>query len=513
MKKISRLTKVSLLLAVLFSLDKLLGVARQMLVSRQFGLSAELDVFNAANNLPDMLFMLISGGALAIAFIPVLTEVLTKDGREKAWALFSNILNLAFLITAVLALLIAVFARPLVSGNLGIAPGFSGTQIALTTKLLRLNLIATLVFSLSGLVMAGLQANQHFLLPALAPIFYDFGQILGVLILAPSESYQIGPLRLPALGLGIEGMVYGVILGAVLHLLIQIPGLKKYHFRWQPRADLKDPETRKVLRLMAPRMLSMLFIQLIFLAQDNFASRLATGSVTALTYGWWIMQVPETLIGTAIATAILPTLAELFSQQAFPQLKTKVERAGQVMLALTIPIAVIAGLVIQPLIQLLLGLGPADTARVVLVTRVFLLGISGHALVELFVRSFYAMQKPKVPLMLSAFTLLVYLGSGLLLSARYEAAGIAAANTLAYTLQALVLFILLSKVLAEKLELLPTLARAVIAALLGGAAAWLVMRFAPIPGGALAASIAAGLLGLLPAALVLRKELRALTSL
>jgi len=272
MKKLSRLTKVSLLLAVLFSLDKLLGVARQMLVSRQFGLSAELDVFNAANNLPDMLFMLISGGALAIAFIPVLTEVLSKEGQEKAWSLFSNILNIAFLVTAALAILIAIFAGPLVSGNLGIAPGFSSPQIALTIKLLRLNLIATLVFSLSGLVMAGLQANQHFLLPALAPIFYDFGQILGVVMLAPSKPYQIGPLTLPALGLGIEGMVYGVIIGALLHLLIQVPGLIKFHFRWQPRANLSDPETQKVLRLMGPRLLSMLFIQLIFLAQDNFAS-------------------------------------------------------------------------------------------------------------------------------------------------------------------------------------------------------------------------------------------------
>ena len=92
MKKLSRLSQVSLLLAVLFTVDKLLGVARQMLISRQFGLSAELDVFNAANNLPDMLFMLISGGALTIAFIPVLTEVLNKDGKKAAWELFSNVL-------------------------------------------------------------------------------------------------------------------------------------------------------------------------------------------------------------------------------------------------------------------------------------------------------------------------------------------------------------------------------------------------------------------------------------
>ena len=100
MKKFSRLSQVSLLLAVLFTVDKLLGVARQMLISRQFGLSAELDVFNAANNLPDMLFMLISGGALTIAFIPVLTEVLNKDGKKAAWELFSNVLNLVFLVSS-----------------------------------------------------------------------------------------------------------------------------------------------------------------------------------------------------------------------------------------------------------------------------------------------------------------------------------------------------------------------------------------------------------------------------
>ena len=129
MKKFSRLSQVSLLLAVLFTVDKLLGVARQMLISRQFGLSAELDVFNAANNLPEMLFMLISGGALTIAFIPVLTEVLNKDGKKAAWELFSNVLNLVFLVTATVAIIFGIFAQPLVSSQLGVAPGFFAEQM------------------------------------------------------------------------------------------------------------------------------------------------------------------------------------------------------------------------------------------------------------------------------------------------------------------------------------------------------------------------------------------------
>lgn len=513
MKKLSKLSKVSLLLAVLFGVDKILGVARQMIISRQFGLSAELDVFNAANNLPDMLFMLISGGALAIAFIPVLSEVLTKEGRSKAWDLFSNILNIAFLLTALAAIVIAIFASPLVTNQLGIAPGFTESQTVDTIRLLRLNLISTLIFSLSGLAMAGLQANQHFLLPALAPILYDVGQIFGALVLAPTESLKLGPISLPAMGFGIDGLVYGVIIGALLHLLIQVPGLIKYHFRWQPRVDLKDPNTRKVLRLMGPRVISMLFIQLIFLAQDNLGSRLPEGSVSALTYGWWIMQVPQTLLGTSIATAILPTLSEMFSNQQFDAIKLKIERAARVMLTLTVPIAIIAGMVLLPLIRSFLGLDETATMQVVSVSQVFLVGIVGHSLVELFVRSFYSLQKPLVPLMGSAFTLVVFILLGIVLSPALKAVGIASANTIAYTLQAILLTLLLSKIMPSPFKLGGSLLKSLLAAAVGGGVAYAVINWAPRLAGTLIGSFVAFVIGVVLAALVLRKDLREIAEL
>ena len=511
MKKFSRITKVSLLLAVLFTIDKLLGVLRQMVISRQFGLSAELDVFNAANNLPDMLFMLISGGALAIAFIPVLSEVLTKDGRQKAWDLFSNILNIAFLTTALLSIIVAIFAKPIIENV--IAPGFSAAQVEMGVRLMRLNLISTLIFSISGFVMAGLQANQHFLLPALAPILYDFGQIFGAMVLSPKEALSVGPLTLPAFGLGVEGLAYGVIIGALLHLLIQIPGLVKFGFRWKAKIDLGDIETKKVFKLMGPRLLSMLFIQLIFLGQDNLASRLAEGSVSALTYGWWIMQVPETLIGTAIATAILPTLAEIFSSGNMSELRARIERAAQAMLSLTIPVAVIAGVVILPVIQRLLSLELAQAQRVSSVTQIFLIGIIGHSLVELFVRSFYAMQRPRFPLLGSFLTLVVFLGLGSLLMPTIGAAGIATANTIAYALQAVLLFVLLNRTLKFGSELGKPVLRALAAAALGGAAAYAVLHWLPMLGGGLVAAIAGGLVGVLVAAIIIREDLKPLAQL
>jgi putative peptidoglycan lipid II flippase len=121
-----------------------------VIIARQFGLSAELDSFNVANNLPDMLFALISGGALAMAFIPVLSEVLTQDGRKQAWDLFSRIANLAFIVTAGFCSVIALLASPIVRWELGIAPGFERSQQELVVSLMRLNLIATLIFSISG---------------------------------------------------------------------------------------------------------------------------------------------------------------------------------------------------------------------------------------------------------------------------------------------------------------------------------------------------------------------------
>jgi putative peptidoglycan lipid II flippase len=313
--------------------------------------------------------------------------------------------------------------------------------------------------------------------------------------------------------LGVDGLVYGVIIGAGLHLLIQLPGLIKYHFKWSPKIDLHDPETRKVFRMMAPRLISMFCVQMIFLAQDNFASRLEIGSVTALTYGWWIMQVPQTLLGTSIATAILPTLSELFSSKRFDELKEKIERAGQVMLALTIPVAVIAGIVLYPVIQVFLGLDAVDTARVVDVSRIFLIGIIGHSVVELFVRSFYALQKPKFPLIGAVATLIVFIVLGLVLSPALQAQGIAAANTLAYSLQAVLLLVVLNPHLASKLNLSKSFLRGILGALVGGGVAFAVLTWAPRVSGTLIGAVLGVGLGLLVAAFFIRRDLVALRQL
>jgi putative peptidoglycan lipid II flippase len=337
MKKLSSLSRASILLISLFTLDKILALGRAALSLDRFGLTDQFDAFNAANNLPDLLFALISGGALAMAFIPILTEAITNKGRAAAWDVFSRVANIAFLGTAIISILVAIFADTIVKAQIGITPGFTPELQDLVADLMRLNLISTLIFSISGLVMAGLQANQHFLFPALAPSMYNVGQLFGVIVLAPR--------------FGVRGLVYGAIIGAALHLLIQVPGLVKYKFRWTPALTINNPEVLATLKLVGPRLLTMFMIQLMFIARDNLASRLdQEGAVTLLTYGWMIMQVPETIIGTAIATALLPTLSEHASRGTWDGFRQTLEKALRILVSLTLPVAAVMAAGIHPLL-------------------------------------------------------------------------------------------------------------------------------------------------------------------
>jgi putative peptidoglycan lipid II flippase len=505
----TKLSRSLLIVAVFFGLEKLLGFLRQVFVARTFGLSAELDAFNAANNLPDLIFALISGGALAIAFIPVLSDYLETKGRPAMWDLFSRVANLVFLVTAGLSILVALFANPLVGWRLGIAPGFGPEQQALVASLMRLNLFATLLFSLGGLVIAGLQANQHFFLPALAPSMYDLGTLFGVLILAPAKPYTFGPITLPAFGLGVYGLVYGVILGAALFLLIQLPGLFKYRFRWTPAINLRHPGVLRVLSLMGPRLLTVGLIQIAFVTQDNLASRLATGTITALVYGWLFMQVPETIIGTALGTVLLPTLSEQTARLDQPAFSSTLNRALRLILALAIPATALFAISLRPIVAIL-GLDPAGTELVVWTARAFLLGLLGHSLLEVSVRAFYAQKNALTPLLTYSLMVVAFLALAIPLGFRLGSPGIGLANSLAYTANAVVLWILLGRRYPGLLKVTPTLLRVLLAVLFAGALAWAIFLL-PLP--PLLLSLLALLLGALVALPFIWPEVKLLVKL
>ncbi len=495
MSKLSFLTRTSILLAVFFALDKILAFVKSMLFNKIVGLEG-MGIFGAANNIPDYLSALLSGGALGMAFIPVLTEYLDRQGRGEAWALFSCIVNLAFLVTGTASVIIILLAGPLV--HYLIAPGFTPDKQALTASLMRLDLVAILLFSISGLVMSGLQANQHFLLPALAPILYNLGQIFGVTVLAPAKNLHLGPVTLPAFGLGLYGMVYGVILGAALHLLIQVPGLIRYQFRWSPALGLKSAGVQRVLILLWPRVLTMACIQAYFVARDNLSSWFGTTGVGALNLGWTIEQVPETVIGTAIAVAMLPSLAEFINRGQVADFMQTVNRALRVMLALCLPAAALLALTVRPLAQSFFGYDAARLDLLTACTWAFLFGLVGDTWLEVAVRSFYANQNTRTPLLAAFIQTVAFVILSLLLRPLIGLASIPLSAALTFTTQAVVLLALLNRRFPGLLNVGSTALRAIPAALLAGLVAYAAMRLLPLSSllSALLALAAGGLVSL-----------------
>jgi len=183
-----------------------------IMTARTFGTGAASEAFFASNRFSEILFNLVAGGALGSAFIPTFTSLLAKDDHQSAWKLASFIANILLLILTVLSILTMIFSRQVV--HYVLAPGFSLADPAkevLAADLLRIQVPSAVIFGLSGLAMGMLNSNQRFLLPALAPALYNIGWIIGLVFLVPT--------------LGIYGLAWGVLIGALLHLLIQVPSL------------------------------------------------------------------------------------------------------------------------------------------------------------------------------------------------------------------------------------------------------------------------------------------------
>jgi putative peptidoglycan lipid II flippase len=508
MKKLSFLTRTSLLLSFFFALDKGLAFGKTLLFNKIVGLEG-MGIFGAANNIPDYLSALLSGGALGMAFIPVLTEYLDKQGRRETWDLFSRIINLAFVITGAISLIIIPLAPPIV--RYVIAPGFRPDQQDLTASLMRLDFLAILIFSISGLVMASLHANQHFVLPALAPILYNLGQIFGVLILSPSIGFRLGPIQLPGFGLGLYGLVYGVILGAVLHLLIQVPGLIRYQFHWVPVLEVKSAGVQRVLILLGPRVLTMACIQAYFVARDNLASHFGTLGVGALNLGWTIEQVPETIIGTAIAVALLPSLSEFINRGQKNDFSKTINRALRVMLALCLPTMVLLAIAVRPLSQSFFGYDSAQLDLLTACTWAFLVGLVGDTWLEIAVRSFYANQDTRTPLVAAFFQAVAFVIFSLILSPIIGLAGIPLSAALTFTIQAIVLLNLMARRYPGMLQVGDTGLRAFGSAVITCIVTLVVIRFLPLS--SVLKTLAGLMLGGLAALPLIWREVRMLFAL
>jgi putative peptidoglycan lipid II flippase len=271
-----------------------------------------------------------------------------------------------------------------------------------------------------------------------------------------------------------------------MHLLIQIPALFKFGFHWTPSLNLRHTGLIEALKLMAPRLLTMGGIQIIVLARDNLASRLdQVGAVTSLTYGWMIMQVPETILGTAIATAMLPTLSELAARGDWVEFRVTIERALRVMISLTIPIAAVMAGGIHPLVRGVFGFDEATSTLITWTTRAYLMTLTGFTIHEVAARSFYARKEPMFPLYAVILRLAMFLGIGYIGLTLFKEIGapIIAFAEIALLMEAIILFGWLSKRTHEPIHVGSAVMKGLLAAFIGGITAYGLAVV--VPGGAI----------------------------
>ncbi|NWF67821.1 MAG: murein biosynthesis integral membrane protein MurJ [Chloroflexi bacterium] len=378
-----RLARSTLVVMLAFGLAKAISLVQVKIIADTFGVGRDWDTYVAADSVSGLIFTLISGGALAHAFIPIFSSFLAREDRDGAWKIASHVTNSIFLATLLVSLIVFIFAMPLAGV---IAPGFDMAAREQTANLLRVLLLSTLIFSVSGIVMGVLQSYNHFLTPALAPVLLDVGILIGVL-------FFIAPM-------GVYGIAWGTVLGALMHLGIQVPALLRYHPRWLAQLGWRDPVLWHVFRLMLPRIAGLGLFLYNFQLAINIASRMNEGAVSAFSWGWRLMQIPETLIGTAIGTVVFPTLAALSELNDEKGKRDAMSGALRFILVTTIPASVGLILVGRPLISLLEGgaFDPSATALVYSTLSYFTLGLIVHSLLEVASRSFYADKNTLVPL-------------------------------------------------------------------------------------------------------------------
>lgn len=413
-----------------FVISNLSGLVRQILVADAFGTSSVMEAFNAANRISETLFNLVAGGALGSAFIPTFTSLLAKEKREQAWRLASSITNLVLIVLTLTAALAAIFAPQVVRHIL--APGFAAdpAKEALTISLVRLMLPSAVLFGLSGLVMGILNSHQKFFIPALTPAMYQIGMIFGVTVLTPR--------------MGIHGLAWGVIIGAALHLILQLPLLFKQGGNYNFSLGLKSPNVREVVRLMGPRLLGVAVVQLNFWINVRLASLQPEGSVTAIQIAFALMLMPLAAIAQSIATAALPTFSIQVAQNKFTDMRGSLSATLRGILLLSVPASLGLILLRKPIIALLFQRGEFTAHSTELVAWALLwyaAGLVGHAMVEILARAFYALHDTKTPVFIGIAAMSLNVLFSFLFSAAFSRlgwmphGGLALANTLATGLE------------------------------------------------------------------------------
>lgn len=378
-------------LAIAALTSRALGLIRDRLLAGRFGAGDELDIYYAAFRLPDLVFSILIMGAVSSVFIPVFTEYFHKN-KKQAWQLVNGVLNLAFLSLIVVAGILAVLAPQIISL---IAPGFSGAKREMTILLTRIMFLSPIILGVSSIFSGVLQYFHRFLVYSLAPIMYNIGIILGILVFVPA--------------MGLVGLAWGVVLGVFLHMLIQLPSIIYSGFSWKPILDIFHKGVRKIIKLMIPRAIGLAGFQINFLVITAIASTLTSGSIAVFNLANNLQYVPIGIFGIAFATAVFPNLAKAFTWKRKKSFSKDFSSTFSQILFLIIPLSALFFILRAQIVRVILGTGEfgwIDTRLTAAALGIFSLSIFAQGLIPLISRAFYAFHNTRTPVLISLISII-----------------------------------------------------------------------------------------------------------
>src|SRR3989344_3311502 len=401
-KKQEDILSAAFVIGVAVAISRLLGLVRYRLLASEFGHDIKLlDSFIAASVLPDAIFEVLIFGTIALAFIPVFSQYLSRDNLDRAWKLSSSMISFGLLIFFIFTIIVMIFAKPLAAL---IAPGLVAkdpqTQI-LIARLLRVMLISQLFFVVSIFITGVLQSFQRFLIPALASIFYNLGIIISIIFLSPV--------------IGIYAPAFGMILGALLHMVVQLPLVMSLGFKFNFNFDFKNKDVREMFLLMWPRSITLGLTRLSEIINIALASIATIGSIAAFNFAQVLQLVPIAFFASPISQAALPSLSIQHHSGKSEQFKKLFLESFHQILFLILPSAAILAILRIPAVRLVFGARELPWEITVLTGRIliaFSIGIAAQAVSLLLTRSFYALRDSTTPLRVS----IVAIGTNIALS-------------------------------------------------------------------------------------------------
>lgn len=454
-------------------LSRVLGLVRDRLLASTFGGGGALDPYFAAFKLPDFIFNVLVLGALSSSFIPVFVGYLKKHdsadtSNDEAWRIANSVLNLLLIVLVGLGIIFFIFANQLVPL---IAPGFSGERLTTTIQLSRIMLVAIIFFGASNIVSAILNSFKRFFAFALAPVLYNLGIIAGILWFVPRW--------------GIAGLAYGVVVGALAHLLIQIPGVFRLGFRYQRILDFKHAGVRQIGRLMLPRTFGLAVNQIDQLVSTIIASSLVAGSLTQFNFANNLQNFPINVFGVSLAIAVFPAFSEAYAAKDMESFIGHFSRTVRRLLVVMIPASVLLLILRAQIVRVVVGAQAFDweaTYQTAQVLGYFTLSIFAQALIPILARSFYALHDTATPVKVGIAAVAVDIAGALYFSRHFGVIGLALAFSLSSLLNMLVLYAILRRRLGslDDARVARTTTKIVIASLVAGAVAWILLRFAAL---------------------------------